>query len=228
MNEQGVLEVAVSKLFIRAGVSTIIALVLPSIGNADELSNEENRLAQEHWGAHPDTIEPKEVEKVEPDTKKEEPKAKPEPVEPEQAEVLQEPEEPEQERQEVREPEQVEQPKPLEDDDDKDVVPANDSVNNNSVGSFQVTYYTAFCDSGCTGVTATGLDVSSTTTHNGHGIIATDPNVIPMGTVVEFGGSTYIAQDTGGNIKGNRIDILVSSKEQAINAGRHDVNVTIQ
>lgn len=94
-------------------------------------------------------------------------------------------------------------------------------------GSFEVTYYTAFCDTGCTGQTATGLDVSNTTTHNGHGIIATDPSVIPMGTVVEMDGSTYIAQDSGGDIKGNRIDILTSSKSKARDNGRHNAEVKI-
>ena len=48
-----------------------------------------------------------------------------------------------------------------------------------SGSTFEITYYTAFCDTGCTGVTADGTDVSNTTTKNGRGIVATDPSVIP-------------------------------------------------
>lgn len=95
----------------------------------------------------------------------------------------------------------------------------------------EATYYTAFCDTGCTGVTATGIDVGSTIYHNGLRIIAVDPNVIPLGSVVEVvaGGATFkaLAGDTGGAIKGNRIDILVGSKEEARKLGRTSASVRI-
>lgn len=48
--------------------------------------------------------------------------------------------------------------------------------------------------------------------------IAVDPRVIPLGSIVEInipgeGWHQYRAEDTGGRIKGNRIDILVSAHQ---------------
>ena len=49
--------------------------------------------------------------------------------------------------------------------------------------------------------------------------IAVDPSVIPYGSQVEINGHTYIAQDTGGAIKGNRIDVYFDSHQDALNFG---------
>lgn len=49
--------------------------------------------------------------------------------------------------------------------------------------------------------------------------IAVDPDIIPLGSTVIINGQEYIAQDTGGAIQGNRIDIYCSSHEEAINLG---------
>ncbi|MDS7057155.1 3D domain-containing protein [Klebsiella pneumoniae] len=77
-------------------------------------------------------------------------------------------------------------------------------------------------------VTRTGLDISNSITYNGMGIIATDPSVIPLNSIVQIEGlGTYIALDTGGNIKGNRIDILMANSTQTDNWGRRNVSVTI-
>jgi 3D (Asp-Asp-Asp) domain-containing protein len=94
------------------------------------------------------------------------------------------------------------------------------------------TAYTAFCDTGCTGVTATGLDVSETIRHEGKRIIATDPNVIPLGTDVTLRLADgkhieAVAADTGGAIDGHRIDLLTGSKQEAINFGRQTVELTL-
>ncbi len=97
--------------------------------------------------------------------------------------------------------------------------------------SFEATYYSAYCDTGCTGVTATGEDVSNSNYVDGKRVIAVDPNVIPLGTSVKVTtpNETFdaVAEDTGGDIQGNRIDILVDSTEEAYRLGRHDVQVEI-
>lgn len=49
--------------------------------------------------------------------------------------------------------------------------------------------------------------------------IAVDPSVIPYGSQVEINGHTYIAHDTGGAIKGNRIDVYFDSHQDALNFG---------
>ena len=49
--------------------------------------------------------------------------------------------------------------------------------------------------------------------------IAVDPSFIPYGSQVEINGHTYIAQDTGGAIKGNRIDVYFDSHQDALNFG---------
>lgn len=88
----------------------------------------------------------------------------------------------------------------------------------------EATAYTAYCD-GCSGITATGIDIRS---NPGIKVIAVDPNVIPLGSRVWVEGYGYaIAGDTGGVIKGNIIDLLVSSKEEAANWGRRQVRIKV-
>lgn len=89
----------------------------------------------------------------------------------------------------------------------------------------EATFYTAFCAEGCGGVTATGLGVSNTIYHGGRRIIAVDPNYIKLGstgTLTLSTGQTYrvTAQDTGGAIKGARIDLLVATESEANRLGR--------
>lgn len=85
------------------------------------------------------------------------------------------------------------------------------------------TAYTADC-TGCSGITATGIDVRNSTPN----IIAVDPNVIPLGSKVWVEGyGTAIAGDTGGAIKGNRIDLLVASHSTAIEYGVRTVTVKV-
>ncbi|MDV2583261.1 ubiquitin-like domain-containing protein [Alkalibacillus haloalkaliphilus] len=102
-----------------------------------------------------------------------------------------------------------------------------------SSGEFQEftsTKYTANC-SGCSGVTATGVDVNNTIHHNGMRVIAVDPSVIPLYSIVEVKTPsetfTAIALDTGGAIVGNKIDILVDSRSEAMNWGRRTVQVRV-
>jgi len=60
------------------------------------------------------------------------------------------------------------------------------------------------------------------------GIVAVDPNVIPMGTKLYIEGyGAAIAADQGGAIKGNRIDLFFDSKAEAFDWGMKSVQVTI-
>lgn len=86
------------------------------------------------------------------------------------------------------------------------------------------TAYTAYCE-GCSGTTAYGIDLRA----NPHlKVIAVDPKVIPLGTKVWVEGYGYaIAGDTGGAIKGNKIDVFIPSREQAMQWGRRTVKIKI-
>ncbi len=54
-----------------------------------------------------------------------------------------------------------------------------------------------------------------------YGLIAVDPRVIPLGTLLYVEGYGYgIAADVGGAIKGNRVDLLYNSREDALQFGR--------
>ena len=53
------------------------------------------------------------------------------------------------------------------------------------------------------------------------GIIAVDTRVLPFGSKVYIEGlGEFIADDTGGDIKGNRIDIYMENLDDAIKFGR--------
>jgi len=74
---------------------------------------------------------------------------------------------------------------------------------------------------GGTNRTSTGLKV-------GHGIVAVDPNFIPIGTRLFIEGYGYaVAADVGGAIKGNRIDLGHDTARGARNVGRRVVRVRI-
>lgn len=74
---------------------------------------------------------------------------------------------------------------------------------------------------GTDNVTATGKEVRA-------GIIAVDPDVIPLGTRIEIKNMGFFtAEDTGGKIKGNRIDIYFDSKKEAQEFGKKGVWVKI-
>lgn len=83
------------------------------------------------------------------------------------------------------------------------------------VGNFKLTHYCpcATCNGSYGNKTALG------TTLTPYNTIAVDPRVIPLGSKVEIQGKTYIAEDTGGAIKGNRIDVCVSSHSEAYAKG---------
>ena len=73
-----------------------------------------------------------------------------------------------------------------------------------------------------------GWNVTALGTPLVYGTCAVDPNVIPLGSQIHVEGyGSCLAADTGGAIKGNRIDVLVNSKGEAANWGRRSVQVTV-
>lgn len=77
------------------------------------------------------------------------------------------------------------------------------------------------------GITATGIRAC-------YGIVAVDPRVIPLCSKLFIqttdGSFTYgyaLAADTGGAIKGNRIDLCFDSRQDALNFGRRNVVVYV-
>ncbi|WP_186669891.1 3D domain-containing protein [Sporosarcina sp. BP05] len=100
------------------------------------------------------------------------------------------------------------------------------STTTNDVKEFTVTAtaYTAYCN-GCSGITKTGINLRVNSELK---VIAVDPNVIKLGTKVHVEGYGYaIAADTGGAIKGNKIDVFIPSKSGAYKWGRKKVKITI-
>ena len=92
------------------------------------------------------------------------------------------------------------------------------------IGECTVTYYCCeayehICGTG-TGLTATGIPVAP-------GMVAVDPDVIPLGSTVIIDGQEYLAADTGGAIKGNRIDIAVESHQEALQLGIRTATVWV-
>ena len=75
----------------------------------------------------------------------------------------------------------------------------------------------------------TGHGITSTGTKPKWGTIAVDPSVIPYGTKVyipQFG-KTFIAEDCGGAIKGNKIDIYMNDESTVNNWGRKTIDIYI-
>ncbi len=100
--------------------------------------------------------------------------------------------------------------------EDKAVIKATENTRrpSHSLHSINVvaTAYTAFCSSGCIGKTRTGYDVSSTSYFKGKRIIAVDPKIIPLNSLVEvsYKGNSFQAYaiDTGGDIKTTELTSL--------------------
>jgi 3D (Asp-Asp-Asp) domain-containing protein len=102
-----------------------------------------------------------------------------------------------------------------------------------SLGSFKVTHYCP-CKKCCGkdpthpayGITASGTVATAGRT------IAVDPDVIPYGTelLVRYEDGTertYIAEDCGGGIDGNRLDVFMDSHQDALVAGVKTAEVFI-
>ncbi|MBW8350077.1 LysM peptidoglycan-binding domain-containing protein [Bacillus sp. IITD106] len=88
----------------------------------------------------------------------------------------------------------------------------------------KATAYTASCK-GCSGITATGINLKK---NQNAKVISVDPKVIPLGTKVWVEGyGEAIAGDTGGAMKGNKIDIHLPTKAKALQWGVRTVNIKV-
>ena len=86
----------------------------------------------------------------------------------------------------------------------------------------EATAYTKSIEEGThRGITKSGTQVS-------RGTVAIDPRVIPLGTKVYVEGYGHAeCLDIGGDIKHNRIDLYMDSREECFEFGRRDVKVWI-
>lgn len=76
------------------------------------------------------------------------------------------------------------------------------------------------------GITASGAVAKRNS--GGYSSVAVDPRVIPLGTKLYIEGYGYaIAEDTGGAIKGNKIDLFYNSSAEVNNWGARWVNVYV-
>ena len=81
----------------------------------------------------------------------------------------------------------------------------------------------SYKEAGLSYYTAMGIDLRSNPN-----VIAVDPSRIPLGTLVEVPGyGVAIAGDTGGDIKGNRIDLHYPEVQQALDFGRRKITIKV-
>ena len=111
-----------------------------------------------------------------------------------------------------------EQPKP---EPEKPTAPSTPTTSGRTMQMESTGYSCA--ESVNTFFTAMGIDLRQNPQ-----VVAVDPSVIPLGSMVEVSGyGIAIAGDTGGAIKGNIIDCHFPTVEQCIQWGRRSVTVTV-
>lgn len=84
------------------------------------------------------------------------------------------------------------------------------------LGTFRITHYcpcSICCGPWANGITSTGVTATTNRT------IAVDPTQIPYGSKVVINGQVYIAEDCGGAIKRNCIDVYVATHEEGESKG---------
>lgn len=114
-------------------------------------------------------------------------------------------------------------------------IPSNDSKNFKSGtlsrGMSMSAAYSKVLNMQSTAYSGDGVTASGTATKRisgGYSTIAVDPRVIPLGSTVYVEGYGYaVAEDTGGAIKGNIIDVFFPSEAEAQSWGRRSVTVYI-
>lgn len=92
------------------------------------------------------------------------------------------------------------------------------------IGECTITHYCCeayehICGDG-DGLTATGIPVAP-------GMVAVDPDVIPLGSTVIIDGQAYLAADTGEAVKGNHVDIAVATHQEALELGTRTAEVWV-
>ena len=92
------------------------------------------------------------------------------------------------------------------------------------IGECTITHYCCeayehICGDG-DGLTATGIPVAP-------GMVAVDPDVIPLGSTVIIDGQAYLAADTGEAVRGNHVDIAVESHQEALELGTRTAEVWV-
>lgn len=96
-------------------------------------------------------------------------------------------------------------------------VPALALQNSTYIGEYKITFYCPCAK--CCGAYANGITASGTTAFEGR-TIAVDPNKIPLGSRVYIEGlGDFIAEDVGGAVKNNKIDVFVRYHSQALQLG---------
>lgn len=93
------------------------------------------------------------------------------------------------------------------------------------IGQFKISHYCCepykhICGDG-KGLTRTGIPVHP-------GMISVDPSVIPLGNTVIIDGIEYQAEDTGGMIKGHKIDMAVETHQEALQLGVYEADVYVK
>ena len=90
------------------------------------------------------------------------------------------------------------------------------------LGVFVITHYcpcSICCGPWANGITSTGVTAVTNRT------VAVDPTIIPYGSKLVINGQVYVAEDCGGAIKGNRIDIYVGSHAEGNQRGKYATDV---
>lgn len=93
-----------------------------------------------------------------------------------------------------------------------------------SIGEFTVTAYCP-CNKCCgktDGITASGTKAMAGRT------IAADTSILPFGTEIYISGDRYIVEDTGGAVKGNKIDIFFDNHEEALQFGKQQIEIFVE
>lgn len=94
------------------------------------------------------------------------------------------------------------------------------------IEEFEATAYTHVAIPGQPDINGTGDGLTATGKPVREGFVAVDPDVIPLGSEVWVEGFGWLkAEDTGGAIKGKRIDVFINDRQAALSFGRQNLIV---